>query len=88
MADNTALHAQLEALDLELEDGDITRKGYEKRRTTRVCGCTRPTTAATRAPILPLLGLEGRLRLGLVEGTRRTRTSKRGMRRAWLAMGV
>jgi hypothetical protein len=33
MADNTALHAQLEALDLELEDGDITRKGYEKRRT-------------------------------------------------------
>lgn len=33
MADNSALHAQLEALDLELEDGDITRKGYEKRRT-------------------------------------------------------
>jgi hypothetical protein len=33
MADNSALHAQLEALDHELEEGDITRKGYEKRRT-------------------------------------------------------
>ena len=31
--DNSQLQAQLVALDHELEDGDITRKGYEKRRT-------------------------------------------------------
>ena len=30
---NPELQAQLRALDAELEDGDITRKGYEKRRT-------------------------------------------------------
>ncbi|KAK8177599.1 hypothetical protein IWX90DRAFT_22710 [Phyllosticta citrichinensis] len=35
MADHTPpeLHAQLSELDRELEEGDITRKGYEKRRT-------------------------------------------------------
>lgn len=33
MADNPELQARLQALDNELEDGDITRKGYEKRRT-------------------------------------------------------
>ncbi|KAK1807519.1 hypothetical protein LTR12_018131, partial [Friedmanniomyces endolithicus] len=34
MADNDPeLHARLEHLEHELEDGDITRKGYEKRRT-------------------------------------------------------
>ena len=31
--DNGELQRQLEELDLELEEGDITRKGYEKRRT-------------------------------------------------------
>lgn len=33
MADNPELQAQLEELDHELQEGDITRKGYEKRRT-------------------------------------------------------
>lgn len=31
--DNAQLQAQLERLDHEFEEGDITRKGYEKRRT-------------------------------------------------------
>lgn len=31
--DNPELKAQLEALDMELEEGDITQKGYQKRRT-------------------------------------------------------
>lgn len=31
--DGHALHGRLEELDRELEDGDITQKGYEKRRT-------------------------------------------------------
>jgi len=30
---NPALHARLQQLDHELEEGDITQKGYEKRRT-------------------------------------------------------
>ncbi|KAF2843591.1 acetyl-CoA synthetase-like protein [Patellaria atrata CBS 101060] len=33
MADNPELQAKLQELDHELEEGDITRKGYEKRRT-------------------------------------------------------
>lgn len=33
MDDNPELQAQLAQLDLELEDGDITKKGWEKRRT-------------------------------------------------------
>lgn len=33
MADNSQLRAKLEDLDNELADGDITRKGWEKRRT-------------------------------------------------------
>lgn len=33
MEDNPELQAQLAQLDLELEDGDITKKGWEKRRT-------------------------------------------------------
>ena len=32
-ADHPELQAQLHELDQELEDGDITKKGYEKRRT-------------------------------------------------------
>ena len=31
--DNVELQRRLQELDEELEDGDITRKGYEKRRT-------------------------------------------------------
>ena len=31
--DNPELQAQLRQLDHELEEGDITQKGYEKRRT-------------------------------------------------------
>ncbi|KAI1926040.1 hypothetical protein LOZ12_000533 [Ophidiomyces ophidiicola] len=31
--DNPQLHAALQLLDQELEDGDITQKGYQKRRT-------------------------------------------------------
>ena len=33
MEDNPELQSRLQQLDNELEDGDITRKGYEKRRT-------------------------------------------------------
>jgi len=45
MADpnNAELQARLEALDHEFEDGDITRKGYEKRRTMILSQFLSPT---------------------------------------------
>jgi hypothetical protein len=88
MADNnTALHAQLEALDLELEDGDITRKGYEKRRTMILSQYLGPQEVerlivVTQGLILRLWGLEGLLLLEEEEGMRRA------MRRASRVMGV
>ena len=53
--DNPELLAQLSALDLELEEGDITHKGYEKRRTRLLAqfGITDSAPTTATAPTTP-----------------------------------
>ncbi|KAK6497521.1 hypothetical protein TWF481_011927 [Arthrobotrys musiformis] len=53
MDPSTDLQQKLSELDHELEEGEITRKGYEKRRTlllTQFQGLSNPSTSATSSP--------------------------------------
>ena len=45
---NPELEEQLRQLDVELEEGDITKKGYEKRRTLILSQFVSPQVSKTQ----------------------------------------
>ncbi|KAJ9655859.1 hypothetical protein H2198_005396 [Neophaeococcomyces mojaviensis] len=58
MAHVSQLEEELRALDQELDEGDITKKGYEKRRTLLLSKYLAPAAAQSPAPAAePKLGL-------------------------------